>query len=315
MNIINENITIYNDDCFNIFDQIPKGSVDLILTDPPYGNMKGINNKKFLKLGLTQFDWDNSLDFTKIFIDLKNIIRQNGKIVLFSQEPLTSNLVLFKDDCIKFNYKMIWLKDHFANPLMSNKAPVSYFEDICVFSKVYDNLLINPLRKYSKEILEYLNCSSTSINRKLGHRGMEHFFSVNTNQFSLPSEKIYLEFINVYNLNKWNLLKSYEDLVRVNKKYLSVFNKETNIKSNVLNYKKDYSNLHPTQKPILLLEDLIKTYTYEGDTVLDFTAGSFSTAIACINTNRKFIGIEKDSNYVTIGKNRILNHLNDLKLF
>ena len=66
--------------------------------------------------------------------------------------------------------------------------------------------------------------------------------------------------------------------------------------------------IHPTQKPVALLEYLIKTYTQEGETVLDFTAGSFSTGVACVNTNRKFIGIEMNEKYFNIGVNRILNH-------
>ena len=64
-------------------------------------------------------------------------------------------------------------------------------------------------------------------------------------------------------------------------------------------------NLHPTQKPVDLMEYLVKTYTNEGELVLDFTAGSFTTGVACMNTNRKFIGIELDENYFEIGKNRI----------
>ena len=64
-------------------------------------------------------------------------------------------------------------------------------------------------------------------------------------------------------------------------------------------------SLHPTQKPVALLEYLIKTYTNEGETVLDFTAGSFSTGVACINTNRKFIGIEMEEKYFDIGVNRM----------
>ena len=66
--------------------------------------------------------------------------------------------------------------------------------------------------------------------------------------------------------------------------------------------------IHPTQKPVALLEYLIKTYTQEGETVLDFTAGSFSTGVACLNTGRSFIGVEMDENYFNIGVNRILNH-------
>jgi site-specific DNA-methyltransferase (adenine-specific) len=67
------------------------------------------------------------------------------------------------------------------------------------------------------------------------------------------------------------------------------------------------SNLHPTQKPLELMEYLVKTYSNEGDTVLDFTMGSGTTGVACKNTNRKFIGIELDENYYNIAKERIFN--------
>ena len=67
--------------------------------------------------------------------------------------------------------------------------------------------------------------------------------------------------------------------------------------------------LHPTQKPVKLLELLIKTYTNEGETVLDNCMGSFSTAIACLNTKRNFIGIEKDDKYFQVGKDRVEKHL------
>ena len=81
--------------------------------------------------------------------------------------------------------------------------------------------------------------------------------------------------------------------------------KNKKVKSNVLSYKKDYDGYHPTQKPVGLLEDLIETYTNEGEIVLDFTMGSGSTGVACINTNRKFIGIELDEKYSEIARNRI----------
>ena len=101
----------------------------------------------------------------------------------------------------------------------------------------------------------------------------------------------------------------------LNKKYPSVFNLPPNAKykSNVLEYKKDYDGYHPTQKPVALLEDLIKTYSNEGDNVLDFTAGSGSTGVACMNTNRKFTLIEKEEKYFNILKSRLEN--NQTKLF
>jgi len=96
-------------------------------------------------------------------------------------------------------------------------------------------------------------------------------------------------------------------LREMNEQYPSIFNlwQGNKYKSNILKYKKDYSGLHPTQKPVLLLEDLIKTYSNEGDTVLDFTMGSGSTGVACKNTNRNFIGIELDETYFNIAKKRI----------
>ena len=75
-----------------------------------------------------------------------------------------------------------------------------------------------------------------------------------------------------------------------------------------LNFIKECNNarrVHPTQKPVDLLEYLIKTYTNENETVLDFTMGSGSTGVACMNTNRRFIGIELDNNYFNIAKQRI----------
>ncbi len=78
----------------------------------------------------------------------------------------------------------------------------------------------------------------------------------------------------------------------------------TNYPKTILSYKRD-KGLHPTQKPVALMEYLIKTYTNEGETVLDFTMGSGTTGVACKNTNRNFIGIEKDENYFEIAKKRI----------
>ena len=90
-------------------------------------------------------------------------------------------------------------------------------------------------------------------------------------------------------------------------KYKSTFNllDGKKFKSNILKYDRDKTFLHPTQKPILLLEDLIKTFSNENDLVVDLTMGSCSTGIACINTNRIFIGIELDENYFNISKKRV----------
>ena len=97
-----------------------------------------------------------------------------------------------------------------------------------------------------------------------------------------------------------------------NNEYIQRF---TNYPTQILEFGYDKEKLHPTQKPVALLEYLIKTYTNEGDVVLDNCMGSGSTGIACLNTNRNFIGIELDENYFNIAKDRIENHIVKKELF
>jgi site-specific DNA-methyltransferase (adenine-specific) len=108
----------------------------------------------------------------------------------------------------------------------------------------------------------------------------------------------------------------YEELAKIDRHFSSIFNlwEGGKYKSNILRYKKDYDGFHPTQKPVLLLEDLIKTYSNEGDLVVDLTMGSGSTAIACINTGRSFIGIEKEPKYVELARKRVKEHKVQLRL-
>ena len=293
---------IYNEDCLEGMKRIPSGSVDLILTDPPYGNMKGAGLDGWEK-GST--DWDVALD-PKAIHDLSNrILRKNGKMVLFSQEPYTSRLITDAIPNVPFSYRMIWEKDHFANSLIAKKAPVSYFEDILVFSKTHDVEGIHPLRPYFKRVMEYIGLNLKQINDRLGHRRAEHAFYVDSTQFSLCTEKTYGELINTFNINGMDGFIEYEDLKKND--LPSVFNlwEGNKYKSNILKYKKDYDGYHPTQKPILLLEDLIKTFSNEGDTVVDLTMGSGSTGVACKNTKRNFIGFELDENYFNLANERI----------
>ena len=125
--------------------------------------------------------------------------------------------------------------------------------------------------------------------------------------------KLIESFVNRNRLSSGFFQKPYDELMEVESKFESIFNlpKGEKFKSNVFEYKKDYSGLHPTQKPVALLEDLIKTYTKENETVLDFTMGSGSTVVAALNTNRKAIGIEKVEEYFNIAKDRIEKSLNN----
>lgn len=204
---------------------------------------------------------------------------------------------------------MIWLKDHFANALIANKAPVSFFEDIVVFFKSYDTTNLHPLRQYVINIINFIWKTKKDIFKEMWHQWVCHFWRYDSTQFDLCTEKTYNELIKIYWINNIEWFKTYEELQEINKQ----FNKQFNLpigkkfKSNVLQYKKPYEWLHPTQKPVELIEDLINTYSIEWQTILDFTAGSLTTAVACENTNRKWICIEKEKEYFDIWIKRLEN--------
>jgi site-specific DNA-methyltransferase (adenine-specific) len=204
---------------------------------------------------------------------------------------------------------MIWEKDHFANALTAKKAPLNYYEDVLVFSKSYDTECLHPLRNYVEKIKKYTNYSFSYFLKMTGNQGFYHFmYSDNKNpQFDLCTEKTYLRLIEVFNIDKMDGFIYYEDLKKIDSRFNSTFNlwEGNKYKSNILKYKKDYTGHHPTQKPVLLLEDLINTFSNENDLVVDLTMGSGSTGVACKNTNRDFVGIEQDENYFEIAKERI----------
>ena len=306
---------LYNGDCLTESDKIETGSVDLILTDLPYGTIKGLGGDIEKYKRLSNSEWDNVIPVNEIMKIANRILRKNGKMVLFANQPFTTELINGQIANLPHNYNMYWNKKHFANCLLVNKAPVSYVEDILVFSKIHETEAIHPLRIYFKHIMDFMGLNLKQINTKLGHRRAEHTFYIDSTQYGLCTEKTYKERIEVFGIDNMNGFKNFAELKVIDEQFKNEFASTFNLwegskfKSNILEYEKDFTGLHPTQKPILLLEDLIKTFSNENDLVVDLTAGSFSTAIACINTKRKFIGIEKDENYFNIGKERIKKYL------
>ena len=228
---------LINDDCLKVLPTIPDKSIDLILTDPPYGT--------------TQCKWDSIIPFNPMWKELKRIIKDNGCIALFGSEPFSSYLRTSNIKCFKYDW--IWKKTNVMGFLNAKKRPLKETEIISIFnSKIYkpQNLQKN---------LKGKNC-----------RGK------NTDVLG---------------------------------KYKAINNSEfTNYPKTIIKFKSE-RGLHPTQKPVVLLEYLIKTYTNENDTVLDFTMGSGSTGVACKNLNRQFIGIELDKKYFLIAEKRIKSTL------
>lgn len=297
---------LHHGDCLEVMASLPDGCVDAVICDPPYGMM---NTDGGRKLGIT--GWDVALEPAAFLEQCNRVLRMNGALVLFSQEPYTSRLITEAHGNLPFSYRMTWLKDHFANALGAKKAPVSYTEDVLVFFKKYDTLAQHPLRQYSETVLTHCGGNLKAINARLGHRRAEHFFYVESTQFGLCTKATYDHLCDVYGLRFRPWFKSFAELEEINRVFNRVFNRRFNLpqgqkyKSNVLQYRKDYGGHHPTQKPVALMEDLIATYTNPGDTVLDFTMGSGSTGVACANTGRRFIGIERDDKYFAIASDRI----------
>jgi site-specific DNA-methyltransferase (adenine-specific) len=297
--------TFYHGDCLVESQNIADGRVDLILTDLPYGNM---NTDGGRKLGIN--GWDFVIEPKQVYEIANRILRKNGKMVLFSQEPYTTQLINECINNISFSYRAIWEKDNFAVALGANKNMVSYFEDILVYSKTVEDKTEHPMQEYF--LSEYLKCNKSvkEICEHLVTKHASHFFTKGL-QFRTPNEK-YLkmlqDFTGCFNIEFIRIKDAQEEFLNENRtKYPSVFNlwEGNKYKSNILKYKKDYDGYHPTQKPVLLLEDLIKTFSNENDLVVDLTMGSGSTGVACRNTNRHFIGIEKDEKYFEIAVSRV----------
>ena len=307
--------TLLRGDCLEQMASIESGSVDLIACDPPYGTVKGLFD------GATA--WDVTINHGKMLLEGNRVLCTNGALILFSQDPYTAKLMTETHGNLPFSYRKTWLKDSFANHLGCKKAPVNYTEDICVFFKKHtkhDFEGFHPVRPYAKEVCGFINRDKRQLFYEMGHQGMCHFMRHETTQFSMCTEKTYGELVALYALDKMPGFRSFADISEVNRIYRAeliekmtlespkVFNLPdgAKYKSNVLEYKKDYTGHHPTQKPVALMEDLIKTYSNPGDLVLDFTMGSGTTGVAAMNLGRRFIGIERDENYFNISCGRIL---------
>ena len=241
-------IQLWHGDCLELMKSIPDGSVDLILTDPPYGT--------------TKCSWDSVIPFEPMWEQLKKIIKPNGAIVLFGTEPFSSALRM--SNIKQYKYDWVWVKNISTNFLHAKRQPLRNTENIHVFYK-----------KCGK----YYPIKSTGHTPTQSAKGCSNgvlYHGKNTRNYSGGETTRY---------------------------------PKTTIEFDVVDLK---NRLHPTQKPVALLEYLIKTYTNEDETVLDFTAGSMSTAIACINTNRNGIMIEKDDHYFKVGSDRVAQALQEL---
>ena len=241
-------------DCLELMKEIPDKSVDMILCDLPYGN--------------TNAKWDIRIPFEPLWKQYERIIKPNGAILLFAQQPFASEMVISNRKI--FRYEIVWEKVSPGGFLNANKMPMRNHELILVFYK---------------RLPTYHPIKHTIPADKGNRRG-----AVKKGSGFRPS--------GIYGKDKGHTWT--EDGTRYPTDVIKFSNW-----NGVVYGKNDNAVKHPAQKPIPLLEYLIKTYTNEGETVLDNCMGSGSTGVACVNTGRDFIGFELDEGYFQIAQQRI----------
>jgi len=220
-----------------------------------------------LPYGTTACSWDNIIPYKPMWNQIKRIRKDNSAVALFGNEPFSSHLRLSNLNEYKYDWKY---KKLIASNFASAKyKPMKHIEDIMIFGK--ERINYYPIKQPRSES---------------GKNRIEAGFKYNSKKGG--------DFIG--NIERTNTDQEYDKELKFPED-IQTFN----------NRAKGDRGLHPTQKPVALLEYLIKTYTLENETVLDFTMGSGSTGVACVNKNRNFIGIELDKEYYNIAKERIEN--------
>ena len=296
-------------DCLDIMPNMPDKSIDMILCDLPYGT--------------TTCSWDTIIPFDKLWEQYMRISKYNSIIILTASQPFTSKLVMSNIEM--FKYEWIWEKDNGSNPLLANINPMKVHENILIFQN--DNsYILKSFGVYIKEIRLSLGLSLKDMgnlcNEKWYHRGGCMYFETG---LSCPTYQQYENIKKVLKLdNRFDNFMSkakFTPQMTIGKKYITKAGKsilphlkatEGYITKNeglrfprsVLKINSE-KGLHPTQKPVALFEYLIKTYTNEGDLVLDNCAGSGTTGVACKNLGRNYILIEKEEKYVEIARRRV----------
>lgn len=228
-------------DCLERMKEIPSGSVDMVLADPPYGT--------------TQCKWDSVIGLSAMWRELDRVCKPNAAIVMTAAQPFTTALIASNMD--QFKYVWQWKKSNLTNFLNAKKQPLRCFEDVVVFCDGQST--------YNPQMVETGN---RKVSRRVGTK---------TSVYGKADKETF-----------------YDSSYRYPTQLIEIANR------------KDGKH-HPTQKPVALMEYLIKTYTNEGETVLDFCMGSGTTGAACANTGRKFIGIEMDADFFQVALSRVAN--------
>ena len=239
--------TLHHGNCLEVMPTLEAGSIDMVLTDPPYGT--------------TACKWDSVIPLDALWAEYKRVCKPNAAIVLTACQPFTSALVMSNPKW--FKHEWVWKKNKSTGFLNAKKMPLRNHESVLVFCG--GCLTYNPQMTYGhKPVNSFTKHTSDGDTMGKTKRGI-------TGGGSTSRYPVTVQEFNVVN----------QDGTSPEGKY------------------------HPTQKPIALMEYLIRTYSNEGQTVLDNAMGSGTTGVACMKTGRRFIGIEKDADFFRVASERI----------
>lgn len=230
-------------DCIEVMARLPAGSVDMVLTDVPYGQ--------------TQNEWDRPIPFAPMWEQLRRVARPNAAMILMAAQPFGSKLVC--SNLRDFRYDLIWKKNKATGFLNAKKQPLRIHEHALVFYRKPP--FFEPQKTNGHSPGHY--AVQTAHGRNYGDKTQRVVFGGSTERY--PTSVVEFPIIN----------------------------------------NDDPDKRHPTQKPVGLMAWLIRSYTKPGDVVLDFAAGSGTTALAALRERRQFICIEKRPEYFRIAENRI----------
>jgi site-specific DNA-methyltransferase (adenine-specific) len=237
---------VFNENCIDGMKRLPSESVDMILTDLPYG--------------LTECRWDSVIPLPALWTQYKRVIKPNGAIVLFGQQPFTSQLIMSNPEM--FKYSLVWKKSKTGNFAQAPYRFLSEHEDIVVFSfgKTAKNGV--PRMKFNPQGTLPCNKKMKGKTGDTEHRG------------GRETQPDYIQTV-------------------------------TNYPRSILEFANEGKPVHPTQKPIKLCEYLINSYSDENDLVLDSCMGVGTTALACRNIGRRFVGFELDEKNFQLCRERL----------
>lgn len=221
-----------------------------------------------LPYGTTKNDWDAVIPFDKLWEQYRRILKKGGVVCLTAQLPFSIDVANSNREWLR--YEWIWHKTAPTGFLNANRMPLKAHENVLVF---YEQL-----GKYNPQGLKYTK-----------HKELCHGESNNYGE---------------YHTKKNTDVKARENPNNYGDFYDGLESGMVNFPKDVIQFKKEVTK-HPTQKPVALFEYLIRTYTDEGDVVLDNCMGSGTTAVACIKTGRHYIGFETDPEYCKIIDERI----------